>query len=588
MNMRWDLSDLYSGFDAAEFDQDVTILEALIKDYSAELSESSFSEHDKKLEMLLKLRTEIGLKLSKLSEFSELSFSVDTSDNTAVFFIEQFDEKRREFEVIDVGFTEYLTKIGASDVMHIISSSTELSDYHFHIKELIQQAENKLSPEMEKIVADFQATGSSAWSKLHSIETSTLTAAIEKDGKKEDVPFSIIRSMAYSKDSDLRKKAYKAELKACSQITNVCASCLNGVKGEAITISKLRGYESLIDMTLKQSRMKKETLDIMMETVREYLPKFREYYRKKAKMLEYKGGLPFYDLFAPVNDSQMLFNYSEAQDFIVDNFGKFSEDLSSFARNAFDNRWVDAKPAKGKVGGAFCANLRSIGQSRILANFNGSFNDVRTIAHELGHAFHGHCLKDVAYLNSHYPMPLAETASIFCETIISHAALERADRDQAVSILEADISSAGQVIVDIYSRFLFEAEVVRRREKGSLSVDNLNQIMIDAQKEAYGDGLDPDFYHKYMWVVKPHYYFPKRHFYNFPYTFGLLFAKGIFAIYQEKGEGFVHEYEKLLANTGMMSIEDVAGSIGLDLSQGRFWKGSLDVIAEDIEKFLKL
>ena len=586
MNMTWDLSDLYLGFDSQEFLSDIETLDSMMDEYRNMVVSPSDDKVEDAILCIIDLRNRLGLLLSKLSEFSELSFSINTSDRTAASYIEKFDEKSREFKVIDVGFIKWLTTI--KDLDEIVVYSDDLRKYSFHIKELTEKAKHLLNPEMEKVVADMQATGSVAWSKLHSVETSSLTVEMEAEGKKDDVPFSIARSMAYQKDANIRRKAYNAELKACEKIENVCAACINGVKGEAITVSKLRRYGSLIDMTLKQSRMKRETLDTMMNSIKEFLPTFRNYYRKKSELLGHNGGLPFYDLFAPVNDSQMRFTYEEAKDFIVMNFKKFSEELSNFAQNAFDRRWIDAKPAKGKVGGAFCANIRSIGQSRVLANFNGSFNDVRTIGHELGHAYHGFCLKDVPFLNSHYPMPLAETASIFCETIINHAALERGDKEQSKSILEADISSSGQVIVDIYSRFLFESEVVRRRGKGSLSVEELSAIMLDSQKSAYGDGLDPELLHKYMWVVKPHYYFPQRHFYNFPYSFGLLFAKGLFAIYQQNGESFVDEYRTLLKNTGKLSVEDVAGSVGIDLSDSNFWNKSLNVVAEDIRRFLSI
>ena len=138
----------------------------------------------------------------------------------------------------------------------------------------------------------------------------------------------------------------------------------------------------------------------------------------------------------------MKFTYDLAQDFIVEKFSSFSKDLGAFAKNAFEKGWIDAQPREGKVGGAFCANLRSISQSRILSNFSGSYNDVRTLAHELGHAYHGNCLNNVSFLNSSYPMPLAETASIFCETIVNHAAMSKANPAQQLAILEADISSA--------------------------------------------------------------------------------------------------------------------------------------------------
>jgi len=342
-----------------------------------------------------------------------------------------------------------------------------------------------------------------------------------------------------------------------------------------------------LEMTLLRSRMDKRTLDAMMRSLKKYLPVFRKYFRKKALMLRHRNGLPFFDIFAPISNTDMQFSYSQAKDFIVEKFSSFSADLGLFAKNAFENGWIDAQPREGKVGGAFCANLRSINQSRILSNFSGSYNDVRTLAHELGHAFHGHCLNNESFLNSNYPMPLAETASIFCETIVNHAALKESTPDQQLSILEAEISSAGQVIVDIYSRYLFETEVFENRASSSLSVDQLKEIMLSAQKEAYAEGLDPEYLHPYMWLVKPHYYVADYNFYNFPYAFGLLFAKGLYAIYLERGSSFVEDYKRLLSETGRKSILDVGKSVGIDLNNTSFWNGSFKVIKEDIGRFLK-
>ncbi|TGU86830.1 oligoendopeptidase F, partial [Mesorhizobium sp. M00.F.Ca.ET.186.01.1.1] len=193
---------------------------------------------------------------------------------------------------------------------------------------------------------------------------------------------------------------------------------------------------------------------------------------------------------------------------------------------------------EGKRGGAFCYNLHMVGESRIMANYTGSYNDVSTLAHELGHGYHGECLVQEAFYNSDYPMPIAETASILCETIIAKAALAQATPEEAFSILENDISGASQVIVDIYSRYLFESAVFARRSEGSLSVGELKELMLQAQKDAYGAGLDSSVLHPYMWVCKPHYYSADFNFYNFPYAFGLLFAKGLYAEYVKRGEAF--------------------------------------------------
>ncbi|WP_161937271.1 M3 family metallopeptidase, partial [Tepidibacillus decaturensis] len=233
-------------------------------------------------------------------------------------------------------------------------------------------------------------------------------------------------------------------------------------------------------------------------------------------------------------------------------------------------------------------NLHVIKQSRILSNFTGSFSDVTTLAHELGHGYHGSCLMDQTFLNSHYPMPIAETASIFCETIVKNAALQEAEPEEAFAILENELSDAGQVVVDIYSRFLFESEVFKRRKEASLSVNELKEIMLNAQKEAYGDGLEPDFLHPYMWVCKPHYYFPERHFYNFPYAFGMLFAKGLYAEYLKRGADFVPEYDKLLSVTGKMNVADITKTMGIDVRSPEFWRNSLKLVEQDIETFIHM
>jgi len=272
----------------------------------------------------------------------------------------------------------------------------------------------------------------------------------------------------------------------------------------------------------------------------------------------------------------------------VDNFRTFSDKLADYAAHAFDNRWIDAEPREGKRGGAFCENLHTIGESRILANFDGSFSNMTALAHELGHGYHGACLIKEEFLNSNYPMPIAETASIFCETIVKEAALESASDEEAFSILENDISDSAQVIVDIMSRFIFESEVFRRREEGSLSVNELKEIMIDAQKQSYGNGLDHDFLHPYMWLCKPHYYSADYNFYNFPYAFGLLFSKGLYAEYMKRGKEFVPDYDRMLSMTGKLDIVDVAKVMNIDIRKADFWRSSLELIRKDIDKFIRL
>lgn len=587
MNMRWQLDDLFSDFNSKQFIDFCNSADSDIDAYDiwTDLLRSTKDPVETVLEKYLTIRNPLGLKLSRLSDYAELRFSVETSNQELIKYMETFEKKQSRVEVIDVKFIKWISKQKAAG---IIFQSEKPSHHAFHFAEMRKKGKYLLDSTKEHIISDMKATGSSAWTSLHNVLTSSVLIDFHEDDKVvEQKPLPQVRSMAYSSDPITRKKGYYAELSSYPKIEKSIAACINGIKGEVITTSRLRGYRSPLEMTLIKSRMDKKTLDAMMRSIKKFLPVFRKYYRKKARMLGHSNGLPFYDLFAPVSTSDMLFTYDQARDFIVEKFSSFSKELGVFASSAFENRWIDAEPREGKVGGAFCANLKSISQSRILSNFSGSYNDVRTLAHELGHGYHGHCLNNESFLNSNYPMPLAETASIFCETIVNHAALKKATPEQQISILEADISSAGQVIVDIYSRYLFETEVFEKRSSGSLSAEQLKEIMVKSQIEAYGEGLDENCLHPYMWLVKPHYYVADWNFYNFPYAFGLLFAKGLYAIYLEKGSSFVKSYERLLSETGRKSISEIGETVNINLNDAAFWTGSLELIKEDIQKFLQ-
>ncbi|HBP26283.1 MAG TPA: hypothetical protein DD618_04955 [Acholeplasmatales bacterium] len=344
-----------------------------------------------------------------------------------------------------------------------------------------------------------------------------------------------------------------------------------------------------MEESLFKSRMKKETLDALLSALKANLSLFHKYLLHKAKLLGHSSGLPWYDLFAPMGKSEKKYTIEEAQSFILKQFGTFGEELKGTAAKAFRDNWIDYLPKKGKVGGAFCSNNPSLKQSRILANFAGDIGDIITLAHELGHAYHGEQIFKEAMLNSHYTMPVAETASTLSETITKKAAYRQAEtKDEKIHILEQELQDSTQVIVDIYSRFLFEQSVFEAREKSIPSAKDLNELMVAAQKAAYGEALDPKVLNPGMWINKSHYYRGGLSFYNFPYAFGLLFSKGIYAKYLENGPAFVEKINLLLRETGKASVEDVAKMIGIDLTESSFWEAGLATIGTDIEEFIRL
>lgn len=588
MNQRWSLDSLYTSFQSPEFKRDLERVDVEIQNMIvwAEKNLRDTQDPVKKIEEYITMKNSFLDLYSRLYDFAHLTVSVDARNEEALRYNEILDKKITSLTGPDVCFQKWLSTL--QNIEGIVSSSKLLEGHRYHIMETLNKNKYLLSEKEEVLLSKMKNTGSRSWAKLQGLLSSTLLVDITLDGVEKHLPLPVVRNMAYDSDPKKRKAAYEAELKSYKKIEESSAACLNGIKGEVLTVSEMRGYNSPLHKTLEDSRMDQETLDAMLSAIKESLPAFHKYFRKKAELLGHKSGLPFYDLFAPVGTMDAEYSYEEAREFIVKNFKTFSSKLANFADNAFEKRWIDAEPREGKRGGAFCSNLHSIGESRILANFNNSFDNVITLAHELGHGYHGDCLKNESAINSDYPMPIAETASIFCETIVKNAALKQAAADEAFSILEGDISDAGQVIVDIYSRFLFESELFRLRAESSLSVNQLKEAMLKAQKEAYGDGLDPEYLHPYMWVNKPHYYYADANFYNFPYAFGLLFGKGVYAEYIKRGPSFTADYDRLLNVTGKMNIADVASTMGINVHSIDFWRSSLNLIKKDIEKFISL
>ena len=580
----WDLTKLYKGFDDEAFLADQKDLIKQIEE--ATKQEEQFKNYDNKEEKLVSfLKGEIKLNTlaRKLISYASLVASCESTNMQAIKSMSMLRMQLTKLTRVSTVFNKWL--LNYPNIDEDINHNEFLKKHEFIIKETIEHASHLLDEKTESLLARLRQDGSTSWGRLQSLLTSTL--AVDYDGK--EITLSEVRNLASDPSKDVRKKAYDAELAAYKKIEKSISFSLNSIKGEVNTISSERGYESALAQALTNSRMSAKTLEAMQSACLDYMDVFREYLKRKAKLLGHKNGLPFYDLFAPIGESNTRFTIEEANEYILKNFRTFSEELYLMAKKAFTENWIDYTPRKGKVGGAFCANLNPIKESRILTNFTGAFGDMITLSHELGHAFHGENIFEESPLNSHYTMPVAETASTFCETIVNKAALKDAKNDdERIFLLESSIQDYTQVVVDIMSRFIFEKSVFEGRKQTIFDENELKEMMIKAQKETYGDGLDPEYLHPYMWVCKSHYYSGGLSYYNFPYTFGLLFAKGLYAKYLEDKENFVNLYYNLLASTGKMMVEDVAQLAGIDVTKKEFWASSLELLKEDIDLFLEL
>ena len=594
---RWDLSNVYPSLESEEF-------KAAVDDYKKQVGalEKFFKNKLSKATAKTKasdLAPLVGKAIDQINKIQTLSATIvpfiysyvttDSRNKVAMKALSEFEQASLPMNQLLTQFTAWLGKL-APKLDQVIKNNKSASAHAFMLREAAEQSKYLMSEAEEALAAELSLSGGNAFEKLQGTLTSQLSVDFKLDGKTQKLPMPALINLRSHPDEDTRRRAYEAENKAWEEVKEILAACLNGVKGEANTLNKKRRRKDALHSSLDAARMDRKSLEAMLTAIRDSFPMFRKYFDAKAKKIG-KEKLAWWDIFAPVGKTDKVYSFEEARDFILENFGKFSPDLAAFAKRAFDNNWIDAEQREGKRGGAFCMEVQGLKESRILSNFDGSFDQVSTLAHELGHAYHNECAYQAnkTVLQQLTPMTLAETASTMCETIVTEAVLAATkDPQEELAVLEAQINGASQVTVDIYSRYLFEKEVFERREQSELSADDFNDIMERAQKETYGDGLDERYLQKFMWTWKPHYYSPGLSFYNYPYAFGLLFATGLYAIYQQRGEAFVEDYKNLLASTGEETAAKLAKRFGIDITKRKVWDDSLAIIGKRVDRYCEL
>ncbi len=582
MKYEWSLNCLYKGYEDENFQKDFESIDNRIKALKEVVDKATEKTHLEGLLSIIKELETFETFVTNLYSYLALRSSVNTTEEETSRYTTIFQKKYTQMIPINAKMYAYIASIESLE--QLIKENEALWEYEFFLLDIKESQAHRLDEKVEEVIGKMDLTGGRAWEKLFDYLTSTLKV----DYKGDVVTLPEIRNKANDEDQEVRKEAYEAELRSYEKIKDSIAFALNNIKSQVSMVTELRGYESPLDMTLKQSNMKRETLDAMFSSMRKYLPKFHEYLKAKASMLGHKNGLPWYDLTAPVGEFNKKYSIEEAKEYLVSAFSHFSEDMVMLIERAFNEEWIDFLSREGKVGGAFCLAVPSKKQSRILTNYNYNFDSINTLAHELGHAYHNLQIENNSSLNQDYSMPVAETASTFNENVIIMKAILEGTKEEKLSLIENLLSNTTQIICDIYSRFLFEDTVFHRCEEEFLTADRLKEIMIQAQKEAYGDGLDENYLHPYMWCCKGHYYSSSLSYYNFPYAFGGLFSMGLYAMFEEEGESFVPKYKELLNKTPIKTVEDVAKMVGIDLTTEDFWDKSLSYFATLIDEFISL
>ncbi len=591
----WQLDSIFPGLDSSEFNLAKTELKTRV-----ELLEAFIDERDIRAQQGAEVTPQTGELLDELlSRLNDLyrDFSTLNAYLTGFISTDAFNDRARAEASLLRPLSSRLSVmnkrmsawVGSFDPDALIAGSEIARDHAYTIRKSALQAEHLLSDEAEAVVSGLEPTSGSAWARLHSdLVSRTAIRTLLPGHDDAEYTLSELRNLQSDPERDLRRAAYDAELTLLGQNDVAFAAAMNSIKGQVNELSSRRGWQRPLDEALFANAITDQSLSALQQACRERFPVLRHYLGAKARLLGLDK-LAWYDLRAPLQlgGSVKRYSWDDAQALVIDAFGRYSDKLADYAKTTFSAGWIDVPPRKGKRNGAFCMPVLGVKESRIMLNFGGQLDDVFTLAHELGHGYHNACQFEAERtpLQKSTPMTLAETASIFCETIVVNALLEQADDRETLAILEQDLLSTTQLVIDIDSRFRFEQTVFERRRERELSIDELNGVMLQAQAETYGEALEADARHRYMWAHKGHYYSTGRSFYNFPYTFGMLFGLGLYKRYQDEPDAFRANYDDLLASTGMDEAAPLAARFGIDIEDVEFWRGALSLAEARTERY---
>ncbi len=587
----WDMTPVFPSLDSADFEQAYTTLTKAIDEVIAQADARNVRRNESPevtdetvatFEDILGRLNDIGDGLREIQAYLHSFVSTEAQNDAA-------QAKMSELQIALVGISKVSTRfsawLGSLDVDALISRSALAQQHAYAVRRARREAELQMSEIEEDLASSLSPSSRGAWGRLHGNVTSRVMVDFKRpDGTVERLPMAEVRGMSDHPDGDIRRAAWEAQMETWPSVEVPLAAALNSIKGWENELNQRRGFPDSLEPSLFNNNVDRQTLEAMQQACVASFPDFQRYMKAKAKLLG-KDKLPWYDLGGPVGGEGRYWSWDDTATFIVDHFRTFSDPLAHLASRAFTERWIDAEPREGKRDGGFCMGVhRDV--SRILVNFTHRSMSVATVAHELGHAYHNVQLADMRPYQRRTPMALAETASTFCETIVSRAMFDAASDEEKLGILNEDLTRDNLIVVSIHSRFLFEKHLFEMREKRELSATELNEAMSRFQLEVFGDSLDPEVTHPYMWCVSPHYY--SLSYYNWPYTFGLLFGLGLYKRYEQDPEAFRASYDDLLASTGADDAAGLCARFGIDIRTPEFWTASLDVIRDRIDAFVEL
>lgn len=585
--INWDLESIFAGGSSSEnLQQELQQISTKMKEFhqSVDAFTPNAENQVEALTEILAVHEEIQKSFTECGSFIEALNSANIHDQQAKLLTGQLYSNLPAFQLATTILNKKFASYSEEDWQNLM---THFSQIAFRLSEMRRDGQELLDEQSENIINTLALDGQSAWSQHYD----TIVASIQ-------IPFNgemlsagqAFNTMMSSQDKAVRQELFEKWEQAWSEKADIFADTLNHLDGFRLNNYKLHCIDDFLKQPLEYNRLDKETLDMMWGTIQKNKQPIIDFLTRKAQLFG-KDKMDWQDQDAPIvlgDFEERRYTFDQAADFIVENFKKFSPKMSEFAQMAFDKAWIEAEDRPGKRPGGYCTSLPKSQESRIFMTYGESVNEVSTLAHELGHAFHSHVMWDLPTLNQDYAMNVAETASTFAELIVADATLKEAKTDEEkINLLDVKLQNAIAMFMNIHARFIFESNFYAARQKGLVATDEITRLMVKAQKEAYINGLGS--YHPHFWAAKLHFFIDEVPFYNFPYTFGYLFSLGIYAKASQHTDGFEDQYIALLRDTASMTTEELAKKhLDTDLHQATFWQAGIDMVLKDIATFMEL
>ena len=582
---RWRLEALVPSKESAEIDSAISALEKKMKKLEGWRKKLRASIPAKAFQTLLKDYEAMQWQAQRLFAYSELWFSEDTQNQNALAFLSKIQQLVAELQNRTLFFSLWWKGLDNANARRLMKAS---GDARYWLEQMRQFKPHTLSEPEEKVINIKNVNGPNALQTLYETITNKYAFTLGVDGEKKTLTRDALAVYVRNASPELRAAAYQELYRVYSEagpvLAQIYANLMHDWRSENVS---LRKFKSPIAVRNLVNDLPDSVVETLLKVIHKNAGVFQRYFRLKAKWIDIPSGkLRRYDIYAPLTKSEKEYRYNDAVQMVLDTFGEFSPRVGQLAKQVFDDDHVDAEIRPGKRGGAFCYGVLPGVSPWVLLNYTGKVRDVATIAHEMGHAIHALLAADHSVLTFHSALPMAETASVFSEILLTEKLLAQ-ETDPAVrrDLLAGSIDDTYATVGRQGFFAMWEKEAHAMVQEGK-TADEMAERYLETLKEQFGDAVEITDEFKWEWVSIPHFYAVP--FYVYAYSFGQLLVLALYQMYKREGEAFKPKYLKILSYGGSEAPARVLKEAGIDITSEKFWQGGYDVISGMIDELEKL